>query len=130
MALGTHITDHRSIDKIFILGAVGPVTGQTLHGQVLVPLVYDLFAYRVCRVFLPVMASPAELYDRRLFHQETVVRCMWDMAGSTIPFLYRRVLCMCPFLPLNRVSMTRAANTDERRLQEAALSGCVGTMAA
>ena len=74
MALGTHITDHRSIDKIFILGAVGPVTGQTLYGQVLVPLVYDLIAYRVCRVFLPVMASPAELYDRRLFHQETVVR--------------------------------------------------------
>jgi len=74
MALGTHITDHRSINKIFILGAVGPVTSQTLHGQVLVPRVYDLLAYRVSRVLLPVMASPAELYDRRLVHQETVVR--------------------------------------------------------
>ena len=55
---------------------------------------------------------------------------MWDMAGSTVPLRNRRVLCLCALLPLNRVSMTRAANTDKRRLQKAALSGCVGTMAA
>ena len=59
MALGTHISDHGGIDKILVLGTVGPVTGQTLHGQVLVPLVYDLLAYRVRRVLLPIMANPA-----------------------------------------------------------------------
>jgi hypothetical protein len=130
MALGTHISNHRSIDKIFILSAMGPVTGQTLHGQVLVPLVYDLLAYRVRRVLLPVMASPAKIYNRRIVQQETVVRRMGDMADGTVPFRNRRMFCLIPFLPGDRISMTLAAHSDKRRLQKAALSGCVRIMAA
>ena len=55
---------------------------------------------------------------------------MGDMTGSTVPFFYRRMFCLGPLLPLDSVSVTCAAYRDKRRLQEAALSGCVGTMAA
>ena len=55
---------------------------------------------------------------------------MGDMAAGTVPFLDRRMLCLGPFLPLDSVSMTRAANRDKRGLQKAALSGCVGIVAA
>jgi len=130
VALGAHVSDYRRINKIFILGAVGPVTGQALHGQVLVPRVYDLFAYRVRRVLLPVMTRPAEIYDRRLFQQETVVRGMGHMAAGAVPLRNRRMFCLGPFLPFDGVSMTLAADTDKRRLQQAALSGRMGTMAA
>jgi hypothetical protein len=130
MALDTHFSDHRRIDKMFILGAMGPVTGQTLHSQVLVPRVFNLLAYRVRRVFLPIVARPAEIYDRGLFQQESIVRRMGDMAAGTVPFLYRRMFCLGPLLPLDGVAMTRTANSDRLRLQKAGLGRCVRVMAA
>jgi len=73
VALGAHVTDHGSINKIFILGAVGPVEDDALHEQVFISGVYSLLTDRMSRVLLPVMACPAEFYDRRLVEQETVV---------------------------------------------------------
>jgi hypothetical protein len=74
MALCAELTYFRGVDKVFILSPMRPVTSQTVQIQVLVPGVYHLLTDWMSRMFLPVMAGPAEIDYRSLLEKEAVVR--------------------------------------------------------
>lgn len=68
-----------------------PVTAQAVHGQVLIPLVDYLFAYRMSRMFRPVVTGRAEVYRRCLRDEKYIIGSMGRMTGSTHPLVYRHM---------------------------------------
>ena len=80
-------------------------------------------------MLLPIVACAA-LIDDGQSEEERVVGSMGHMTHVAVPFLYRVVLILRPFRPLDRVFVAGAAELYSRRLQERRLCRRMGSMAA
>ena len=89
---------------------MGPVTAEAVHLEVRISRINDLGTDRVTRVRLPIMTLSAAGDIRRLFLQKEVIRCMWRVTDSTLPFTDRLVFGLRAILTGQSVGMTTAAN--------------------
>ncbi len=129
MALCAHLTGCGIVEEVLVLSSVRPVAAQTLQKEILVSRVLDLFTDGMSRVFLPVVAGPAEIDNGRLGKKEHGIGRVRRMTDGAIPFLYRLVFCLGLFLSLDSIQMAFPAESDHRRIQKALLRRSVRIMA-
>ena len=73
MTLDAQLVGCWEIEKLLVLGSMGPVTARTLDGDVFVPRIDKLFPDWMGGVGLPLMAISAQFNNRFLFLQELVI---------------------------------------------------------
>lgn len=73
MTLGAQFANGRKGYELLVFRAVRSVAAQTLDRKVGVPGIFMLFSDRMGRMFLPVVARTAQIYDRRLLRQVLAV---------------------------------------------------------
>ena len=77
---------------MFVFRAMGPVATQALHRYVVVSRIPELVANGMGRVFLPVMAGPAEVDCGCLFEKVEIVGSMGIVARTAFAVFDRLML--------------------------------------
>jgi hypothetical protein len=129
VALDAEIHAELKVGQAFLVRSVRFMAAQAVDREVLVPLVYCLFSYRVGRMMREIVTGTAESNDVRPIQQEDIIGGMRRMAGRAHPLLHGNVLGNCLVLLRNRVLVTTAAKARHRgAIQEGRLLRCVRIM--
>jgi len=118
MTLDTLIVCRFIVEKLLVLGAVGPVTTQTVQGQVRISRIDDIDSERMAGMVLPFMAGGAKIDNRGFIEHKEVIRTVRGMAGGAFPLGDWLVLGLRSLLAGERVGMAVPAQIEHRFLQQ------------
>lgn len=129
MTIRTGIRTVLEKHHFLVLRPMRPVTAQTSHGQVSVPLVYEFRTEGMHVMGLPVMTLPANIYHRHLAEQGGLIGRMRRMAGRAGPLLHRRMLGFSLLHLCHRIGMALTADHHHGFFQKPFLVRCMRAVA-